>query len=113
MSPRRKSGASSSPSSPARRVRATDLAGPDIMRELRHSLPVPLRSAARFLTQHRVAYVLRVHPRTVARWEEDGAPVPHAWAYVGLAFRLGGEEAARRTLSTLTQSELYAEPAGV
>jgi len=77
-----------------------------VMRALRLTLPVPSWSSARNLTQSRVAYALRVHPRTVGRWEEDGAPIPHAWAYVGLAFRIGGADAARRTLTTLTQSEL-------
>jgi len=99
MSPRRKK-------VPELRTRETPMVPGAVMRALRHSLPCPDWSASRVVIQSRVAYAFQVHPRTIGRWEEDGAPVPHAWAYVGLAYRVGGADAARHTLQVLTQSEL-------
>jgi len=91
---------------PKRTDRATPMVPAEVMQALRESLPTRTWSGGGMVIQARVAYGLGVHPRTLGRWEEGGAPVSNAWAYVGLAFRLGGAEAAKHTLEVLSQSEL-------
>lgn len=74
--------------------------------ELRLSLPAPQgRRLCRI--QAEAARLLGTAKRTVERWEADaGAPLMAGWAYVGVAFRLGGAEAAQKTLEVLAQLPL-------
>lgn len=53
-------------------------------------------------TQPTAARLLKVSVRTVAGWEASGARLLYAYAYVGLAYRLGGESRAREVLELLS-----------
>lgn len=82
---------------------------PRLMRELRITLPAPTYGVRNYCTQAEAAHLLGVHVRSVERWEkgsEGSAPVSVGWAYVGVSYRLGDADAARRTLQRLTQLEL-------
>lgn len=78
---------------------------PDLMKKLRTSLPRPPH-IWRGALQSKAAHLIGVGVRTIQRWETVGAPEYAGWAYVGVAFRVGGADAARATLKVLAQADL-------
>jgi len=65
-----------------------------------------LRLAAlgtRKATQGTAARLLGCGERTVWGWEQVGGSGPQGYAYVGLAWRIGGDDRAARVLSVLAQ----------
>lgn len=84
--------------SPAARVPAY------VMAHLRYTLPQSSHEISVVRTQHSAARLLGVNPRTVQRWESSGAHPLEGWAYVGVAFRVGGPEHAQKMLEILSQA---------
>lgn len=78
----------------------------ELMTALREALPVQPGSITRVTTMKRAAVLLCVAYRTVQHWETYGAPAVNGWAYVGVAFRVGGAVHASKVMAILAQANL-------
>lgn len=76
-----------------------------LMRDLRRAALSSRRYGSRRATQERAAALLVASARNLYEWEKHGSTVAHAYAYVGLAYRLGGQDRAARVLQLLAQLE--------